>query len=925
MARTPYTGGSATGPARVPYTGQSAPDEPTKKSGGLLHDLERVVAPVGHLATDIGSAALGFGPGLVRVTGAAGHDVVHGAFLDPLHRLQDMGTGSSRQSKSQLAPIAKQAVAQYKDYYGHDVLHHIYQHPLQPILDAATLASLGASAGVKAGLISGDRATIITRSPRAVSTGKGPIQRDITSTSPLVRLRAQGVAKARAARPEGLVPGTTGTKAANVRVGGEFKTYGKQIASRAGHSAMRKLTPLSSYQKATHRLTPDEWTALHLRAGDVHPADLAEAFPELKRVLTPKVEALVLKPTDRMVKAEPQLREISKQSEKLAKSQGWLADDTAEARPALIRRQAGEILGRPARVVTGDPYYFPHALEPEPVRSPLKMGGGGKAHPRVPGTMKQNEGILLRTGKMHLSSDLLGPEFLRRVKVYRYSETHNALRRGAIRATAQEIRDNFGGKAPQGWDYLRTPPVQKIPPTMRGESDIRMPLTDAVPDPHDLQTSPLSETEHGASPFTTKYESGALKVGDPKNPSYYLVPKNMAKAATGEFTRSNAAVHFINRYPLKAWRAVILGLRVGFLTNNLVGNSIMYATKTGGHGALRDLFQTILEHNGREAGLKILGNPVTPPDLRNSLMKEFYPEQTSRGTFGMTQSPATEPFNIGGQGPISAARAVTGAIPKLTSKVAEEIPRQAVVRNLVRRSPEFKQVWSTLPKQTRTFTEAHRQILEGKGGAEFQRRISKDVNNALGDYLNLSPFERNVLRNTLPFYSWYKAIATVTFHMAVDTPLRTNILGQIGQIGKQWSDQQLGQVPSFLKAAIPLGHGGDGTTKVLGTQGLNPYATLSQLERGSATDYSSLGLNPFVEGPMQYLQAHSGNVSPGQLLLSPLKDLVRGLPPSRLIAPMPPSKLYPNRNRNSELWSYLGVPIKEYNPAVAANQAKVGR
>src|SRR4029077_17550152 len=99
-----------------------------------------------------------------------------------------------------------------------------------------------------------------------------------------------------------------------------------------------------------------------------------------------------------------------------------------------------------------------------------------------------------------------------------------------------------------------------------------------------------------------------------------------------------------------------------------------------------------------------------------------------------------------------------------------------------------------------------------------------------------------------PFYSWYRAIATTTYHLAADTPLRANILGQLGRIGEEQSDTALGEVPSFLRGAIPLGEGPQGTKRVLATQGLNPYATLEQLRRGGVSDYTALGLNPFAEG-----------------------------------------------------------------------------
>ena len=273
---------------------------------------------------------------------------------------------------------------------------------------------------------------------------------------------------------------------------------------------------------------------------------------------------------------------------------------------------------------------------------------------------------------------------------------------------------------------------------------------------------------------------------------------------------------------------------------------------------------------------------------------------------------------------------MTGALPKFTSAVAETLPRKALIRNTIRRSPEFKKAYTALPRQTRTFEAAARKVLDGTGGKAYQRFVSKQVNQALGDYMHLSPFERNVLRNAAPFYSWYRAIVTTTYHLAVDTPLRANILGHIGQLGKQWSDQQLGKLPSFLEGSIPLGKTAGGLERVLSTQGLNPYASLTQLVEG-LTSGNQLGINPFLQAFMDaYAKAKSqyggsGHINYEKVALSALKTMFEALPPAQMANPLPPSKLYPTRGYGSTAWSYFGVPIKTYDPAVAAADAAKGQ
>lgn len=917
-ARTPYLGEQTVANTRTPYLGDTSAITQAKKGHGLLGEITKYSGAdlIGHLGSDIGNAAAGFVPGLYEIGKAYGEDVTN-EIRHPGEAAQySPFTGKKSKFKKQ---VIDATADQYKNYYGHNVGSHIYQHPLQPILDALTVADLGASAGVRAGLIDSGRASLEVRSPRAIATGEGPVHTDISSAKPLVRAREVAVAKLRQAHPEGVGHG-------NVRVGGELKAYGKQIQQQATHNALGRLQDFAPYQKATRGLSAREWTALNVRALDIHPDDLAQLWkdtPAAAILKDAKTRQLITNPSKKLAAAETAARQLSRTGETLLKQRGLLKDETATARPDLTKRQASEVLGRPVKQLHGDPYYVPHTFEQDARNvNPLAMSGGGKAAPRKLGSMKQNTGGLFFTGKMHLRSDVLGPEFLRRVKYLKYDEIHNGLVRGAIRVTKKQIDENLGGHLPAGYEYIRAKPGQRIPATIRGQSTDHVPIDKLVPDANDLHGSELAKQGFGT---TDPAQAHVVNGG------YFIAPSRTIKAATGEFTHSGDFVNTFVSKPLKVWRAAVLGLRPGFFTNNFVGNSLMYAVKTGGNGALRDLLGAIKDEHGAKVAKEALDSAATPPALRKSLYQEFFPEQM-QGTFGRTQSPATSAIGKAGGKVASAGRAVTGVIPKATSAVAEAPFRKALVRHYIRTSPEFKQVYRSLPKQTRTFEQAARQILAGDKGPEFQRFVSKQLNNALGDYLNLGPAERNVLRNALPFYAWYKAIATTTAHLAVDTPLRANILGQLGQIGKQWSDQQLGEVPSFLRDAIPLGQAANGTREVLSTQSLNPYATLTQLGQalGGNGDVSSVGLNPFVQGLLDSYatlkeQSKSGHVSPTALLAAAAKGVATDVPFAQVVHPLPPSQLYPYRNRQSTLYSYFGVPIKRYNIAAAAAQARNGR
>jgi hypothetical protein len=112
--------------------------------GGLLGGVGSVLGGVGrlfgNLGKDIGNAALGLPQGVATLGGALVHDI------NPFHPVSSIG-------KSELySKILKPTFEQYKQTYGSgNVLHNIYEHPLGPILDVATLASLGAGGAARVG------------------------------------------------------------------------------------------------------------------------------------------------------------------------------------------------------------------------------------------------------------------------------------------------------------------------------------------------------------------------------------------------------------------------------------------------------------------------------------------------------------------------------------------------------------------------------------------------------------------------------------------------------------------------------------------------------------------------------------------------------------------------------------------------------
>ncbi len=927
--RKPYFGpaGNTHGGQKPYFGGASTPKPQEKKSGGILGAIERIP---GATASDVGTALTGFGPGLYQSAKIVGHDVRNYGGLVGL-------PGTSAHPRLETPHTLSQLLVPQGKATVHDFRHPL-SHPFYTAQDLLVLASLGTGAAVKAGLASGERAALTVRSPRLIAQGEGPQISKLTEKSPLSRGRQKAFHKA-AALPkfqrEGLK--VTTRPGYERRVIGEGARYGKGIRHEAQIQGLKELPAYERYAKAFHKLNAKERQALNLIPRNVHPADLAEAWAGTKAgeiAANPELQKIILSPTPKLKVALQAQRVLYKQGEKIFTDTGQITEATAGQTPKF-RGAIEQKLGRAPRPIPGAvEHYLPDVPVAIRQKDPFAGMGAGKGIPRTPGSAKLNQGILARLGKIDVSNDVLGPEFLRRVHLKVHTIVTDALRESALKFTPEELNAYLleHNGLPKNMEYLTAPVVskqtgrlrsQRIPGALRTPSEqeasiegaasrgltppTQPSLHDLIPDASDLHRSVLTD------PFSTKIRDRAYF----DQQHYYLAPKSLIKAAAGQFNRSSEGVRLLVEKPLQVWRSIILGLRVGFLTNNVIGNHLIYAVRTAGIGGLRAYLNAVRETHGDATVKRLLNESYVPDRVSKQLMEEFFPEQI-QGTFGKTQAPIEE--GVKGRATKIGRKVGLGIVP-FTQSVAETLPRRALVETMIRNSPEFKTVYKALPKEQRKFETAARKVLTGEGGREYQDLISRQVNQSLGDYLGLGPVEKNVVRNIVPFWSWYKAITQIAYHLQVDHPLRAVILARLGVIGDEDVKRALGALPSFLRGVIPLGQSGQ-EANVLSTSGFNPYATIPQVGAGVTEDVSQLGLAPYLSVPIGVLQHSYGKpVSTASLLNQSAQQFVQNLPPSRLAFPAAPSKLYPKRSRQSELLSYLGVPYKQPNLTEAHRRA----
>lgn len=131
----------------------------------------------------------------------------------------------------------------------------------------------------------------------------------------------------------------------------------------------------------------------------------------------------------------------------------------------------------------------------------------------------------------------------------------------------------------------------------------------------------------------------------------------------------------------------------------------------------------------------------------------------------------------------------------------------------------------------------YKKTLRTTGDVEAALHRSYD---ALVDYGNLSPFERQAVRSVVPFYSWQKGVLKIAARLPVDHPILAGLIVQFGEANREAMEKQWGgEVPMSYLGLIdsPIGDG------QISTRGWNPLADSLSL---TTPDGIASSLNPFL-------------------------------------------------------------------------------
>lgn len=843
--------------------------------------------------------------------------------------------------------VVQQEKATWGPLIEHGSLSGIEAHKLNAVLDALAILTGGASrayalktlpeaagaehaGNVGAALASGHYQGALRTIKVKAAAGGG----DVTA-------RTLPRAGARAARMEAtdkvlkLLPDSTFGVGQQARAARAINANAKTVLLRHEAADARVIQ-----QRTFARLSGKERIALNVLNRVPLPQDL-EAWKRLipgddkasrrlaAQLNDPTVRALYDHPNDRMLAAHEAATNAAQYRTGLQVSNGGLDVATAADAPfrhtrfargaklnqgvltgggtAAELRAEIEAAGRPV------PYYAPDTMA-DPRSGYVSRTSGGRTPP--PTDIHQSEGTLFKKGLVAVHIDTLGPSFMR-------AATRDAAIEKHAQVMAAAVPSETGNLA-HGYRWVRAVRGQSIPKTATAYGEHVNAIDEALPD---LTEKGMTHADPNVSPDEIAVNKAGKRM---------MIPERTAQVLENDLKVQRSVAAKIDHNILTVWRALILKVRVPWLENNVFGNTVLMGIRAAGNGGLVAVLGAIRQSKGVEAARRALRLAESKGvHLDDALVREKLPELSRGGTFIGSQLPTGQLARHPG---LQRAAKVAGApfrVLPAADRASEGALRRAAAEVVLKGSPEVKALYKAMPAQTRTW---HAAMSKGLDDPDLRRLVVREVNDALGNFLSLTPAENGAVRTLVPFYAWFREIVRITAKLPIDAPGRADILAKVGTIGKQQQDATLGPLPSYLQGSIAVGKPNGDIQSILALRSANPLTSAQDvasaagalLPGGNAANVQNLlgDLNPFIQAGIaaagKVTDSRGGKPSPYGLLGDAAMSVVTGLPESRVYS-HPGSKLYPGRSQEDMILQFLGDLRKRISLSQAHYDASKGQ
>lgn len=443
----------------------------------------------------------------------------------------------------------------------------------------------------------------------------------------------------------------------------------------------------------------------------------------------------------------------------------------------------------------------------------------------------------------------------------------------------------------------------------------------------------------GKAVATASWDRAAHVLDEAGEARYYVVPKHDAYNLSWEGGNSLKMVHKVLHKPTVIWKSAVVGWTPRTITNNAIGNWLLYAVRElpSAHGA-----QAVGDAMRFRFGSKIDGEVLFPKN--HWLYRHFSDEMSD--TFGI----GTEIVKIGEEGARKNLR--QGFYPIVGG--IEKNQRAMTLYSAMRAKPEVRAaIQQARAEGLRGGKAVDRGIERAlRANPHLQPEAALSSRRLMGDYITMSETEK-FLRDIVPFYLWNRHILKTTGNMLLEQPGRVLVGQRLSELGVETTEGFLGDIPEYLKGAIPLAMLGlgdrPGRANIMLTASLNPFATVGEMAaqmdaliagKNSKPGDLFMGVNPFFTGAIEaatgtsLLTGNRKKANPGGILGAVIENMASQLPQARALdafispdethAPSGYEYLYAKDDR-TQVSSLLGIPLRNMSRATAEKLAAAAK
>lgn len=306
-----------------------------------------------------------------------------------------------------------------------------------------------------------------------------------------------------------------------------------------------------------------------------------------------------------------------------------------------------------------------------------------------------------------------------------------------------------------------------------------------------------------------------------------VIPTAYYNELVGEFKKASNVVRILIDNPTRVWRALTLNLRPAWIVNNFVGQMFLLAVAHGVRG---------------------IKNYVMQFGRKGKLVDELAPELSD---FGWAHEMLQDTAGLGGNKATRGIKRLSDAMGRLNQRLTDDHTRKASFLSTM--DPHIKRLQKSDPSLS--YEAAAKKLWENE---DFADEVTNQVLSDMVDFGDLSDFERRYIKRAIPFYAWISGITKRTARLVADEPWKAAIAYRLSQQGAQNLEDQYGELPKFLKGMV-----GVGDDKVLMTQGLNPFMTPADVSgmlsgaflpgRQDGPQNPLAQLNPIMKAPLEAL------------------------------------------------------------------------